>query len=377
MARGDNITTGYTTGTGADPSGTDIPQVGNLNTAAMASLVTIITELMNRSEAKVTAAELNVNGTVDFSTNPAENLTYLELVTQGSAPSANETIYSKLVGSVDELFYKDSAGTEVQITDGGSLSVTTGSDITGAGYGSGGVAINWNAAGTNYQFKSGAGADDYAVLTAHGLQIWDGSSHNIQLESPSLAASYTLTFPAAATAGLVTSDGSGTLSFETTIPDALTFTGVTNFSGTYLQNQQHGEVARFLPHSAGLFGSSVSASVTSSGSSFTITTPDGTANYYAEFPLLVREGERITEVGCYVNAESLSSNATWGLYSSDITAGSWAADTTGTISTTGAITLTPNSVATDSTTYSIRFQPPNTSGGLTINAVWYKTDKII
>ena len=199
------------------------PAVGDSETAASQAVTDALTELITRSEAQVTIAEIDIDATLDFQTQAAENVTYIETITQGSKPTPTETLYNKLVGSVDELFYQDSDGTEVQITNAGSLNVSATGAITGTGYGSGGVAVNWNSAGTNYQIKSGSGADDYAAVTCDGLQLRDGSSHAVTLDCPSISASYTINMPTALPAAEVVAslDASGNLAVaDTSTPRA-------------------------------------------------------------------------------------------------------------------------------------------------------------
>lgn len=251
MARGDTITTNY-----PSSGGTDVPQVGDSETAATASVVDILEALIAIAETKVTSAELNINAPLDAQTQGIDNITYLQLVTQSSSPG-NEYIWTKSVSSVDELFYTDSAGNEIQLTSGGQVNASATGGITGTGYGTGGVAVNWNGAGTNYQFKSGSGADDYAALTCDGVQFRDGSSHYVLVDAPSLSSNYTLTLPnSVGSAGLVTSDGSGGLAFESTIPDDLTFSGVLTFTGANVVSEtftftdfadfKHGSVTKNL-----------------------------------------------------------------------------------------------------------------------------------
>lgn len=181
MARGDNIAT-------------SVPSVGASETGGTSDILTILTALVTIAETKVTPSEVDMDATLDFNSQAGENVKYIEFVTQ-STSGGNETLYTKNV-TRDELFYQDSSGTEVQITSNGSLNVAATGSVTGAGYGSGGVAVNWNSAGNNYQMKSGSGADDYAAVTMAGLQLRDGSSHTLTMEAASMSANDTVTWPA-------------------------------------------------------------------------------------------------------------------------------------------------------------------------------------
>jgi len=181
MGRGDSI-------------GTSVPAVGATETGGTSDVLTIITALVAVAETKVTSAELNIDATLDANTQLIDNVTGLEFITQSSSPG-NERLWTKNE-TVDELYYTDSAGTDIRLTADGALSVAATGAITGSGYGSSGVALNWNAAGTNYQFKSAAGADAYAAVTVDTVQLRDGSSHHLALATASKSASETLTFPA-------------------------------------------------------------------------------------------------------------------------------------------------------------------------------------
>lgn len=371
MARGDNIATA-------------VPSVGASETGGTSDVLTILTALVAIAESKVTPDEVNMDATLDFNSQAGENVKYFEFVTQSSAPG-NETLYTKNV-TRDELFYKDSSGSEVQITADGSLNVAATGSVTGAGYGSSGVAINWNSAGSNYQFKSGSGADDYASVTVNTVQLRDGSSHHLALATAAKSASETLTFPADVTptnTNIMSVDSSGNVQIggntqvdsgdTLTVAGTLTASADVDLSGTYLTNHKHGEIVRMLP--ATFVGSSVSV-----GAAWSVTNPGGTGAHEWEVPLPVREGERIKEVQCYVATESLSSNATWGLYYYDGTVGSWNAVSggTATISSTGlqTITLGTPEVVADFYCYAIRFDVPSATGTLSVTCCEYTTDKV-
>lgn len=202
MARGDTIST-------------TVPSVGDAETQGTTDLLTILSALVTIAETKVTPSEIDMDATLDFNSQAGENVKYFEFVTQVSDPATAETLYTKNDGATDELYFQNGSGSVVQITNGGALNVAATGSVTGAGYGSGGVAVNWNSAGTNYQFKSGSGADDYAALTADGLQLRDGSSHAVTLDSPALAADYTITFANAVpgSESFLTLDNSGQLAY--------------------------------------------------------------------------------------------------------------------------------------------------------------------
>ena len=244
-----------------------VPSVGDTETTPSADVSTILTELVARSQAKVTCAEINVDATLDFQTQAAENLTYLELLAQGAKPTPTGTVYVKAVSAIDELFFQDGNGNEVQITTGGVLNgVGASGDITGTGYGTGGVVVNWNSAGTNYQFKSGSGGDDYAAVTCDGLQLRDGSGNSLTLDVGAMGSNYTATWPAAVpgSEAVMTMNGSGTLSVARTVAaapaaeTAATFDASGNFatadSSTPYAGYKHANVEYCVPPSMMLQG---------------------------------------------------------------------------------------------------------------------------
>lgn len=76
---------------------------------------------------KVPTAGININATLEFNSNAATELTYVGLESQGSAPSDNLSVY---VNSSNDLYYKNSSGTSVQITDGSNLAAVGSGVIT-------------------------------------------------------------------------------------------------------------------------------------------------------------------------------------------------------------------------------------------------------
>ena len=201
-----------------DAISTSVPQVNDPETTASQAATDLLDEFKTRLTSKVTPSEMSIDATLDMNTNALENVTTLEFITQVSSPG-DERVYTKSVSGVDELFYQDSGSQEVQITDNGSLNVAATGGISGAGYGSGGVEINWNSAGTNYQFKDGAGADDYAAVTCDPLQLRDGSGYTLTVDAPSMSADYTMQLPAALPSNdgaILTMSSAGVGAFEET-----------------------------------------------------------------------------------------------------------------------------------------------------------------
>ncbi len=84
---------------------------------------------------QVPTAGLNINANLQFNSFAAIELSYLGLETQVSAPSTILTVYVK----GGDLYYKNSSGTEVQVTNGSSVAssgsgVITYKDVTTSPY---------------------------------------------------------------------------------------------------------------------------------------------------------------------------------------------------------------------------------------------------
>ncbi len=67
---------------------------------------------------QVPSAGLNINADLTFNSNAATSLTFLGLEAQDSAPSTNLSVY---VDNSNDLYYKNSSGTSVQLTTGGTI----------------------------------------------------------------------------------------------------------------------------------------------------------------------------------------------------------------------------------------------------------------
>lgn len=135
-----------------------------------------------------------------------------------------------------ELYYNDNDGNQVQITSGGSLNIAVSGGITGSGYGSSGVEVNWAVGDSAYKLKSGASS--YAHVWLNDVYLNDGDTNFIRLAAPAITADYTVTFPTAVPASElpVTMNGSGTLATNGTLANLVSFT--TSGNGTVGGNLQ-------------------------------------------------------------------------------------------------------------------------------------------
>lgn len=102
----------------------DLPVVSITPGPTYASLLNSAIEVVDAHDhtsgkgVQVPTAGLNINATLSFNSNAATALTFLGLQAQGSAPATNVTVY---VDGSNDLYYKNAAGTSVQITAGSSI----------------------------------------------------------------------------------------------------------------------------------------------------------------------------------------------------------------------------------------------------------------
>lgn len=282
MARGDNIST-------------TVPSVGDSETGGTSDLLTIVTALVAIAETKVTPSEIDMDATLDFNSQSADNVKSVEFITQLSSPG-NERLYTQNDGATDELYFTNGSGQSVQITNGGSLNVAATGSVTGAGYGSSGVEINWNSAGTEYRMKSGSGADDYASVVCDNVEFRDGSSHAVTFTAQGMSADYTVTLPAAldANAGLLSMDASGNIQHSGSITiasgDPITFTDYADW--------KHGSVTENIPMLTSDHSNFTGTWTASAAGVWTTTTNGAVA---AWFPLRLKTGDVIKSIRVYVS----------------------------------------------------------------------------
>lgn len=184
------------------PLSLTLPTINGIATEAQAAplINTALAAIIARLESKVGAADLDINADLSFKSGSvysgATNLhrtAYRNLTSAITAASNPSTVYV-LNG---DLHYIDASGNLVQITSGGQVNVSTTGGITGAGYGTGGVEVNYDSVNGQYRLRDGAGADDFADVVVADALFNDGSGNFIRLQAPALSADYTMTLPAA------------------------------------------------------------------------------------------------------------------------------------------------------------------------------------
>jgi hypothetical protein len=307
-----------------------IPTASTRQDQARADITTILTNIVNDIEPKVTPAGLDISSALSFLSggvySPATDLGYLSFENRSTSSGVAGSIYEQ----GGELYYRDASGQNVQITSGGVLNAASLGGITGAGYGASGRELNWD--GSRYNFYDGAGT--YGDVRMRNLEIEDGNGDTVTVDCPNLVSSYTLSLPpgAPSAAQLLQADTSGNVTFSSTLAEDLTLTG-----GAELK---HGDRVLTLSPAAG-----------QSAWGYDTTEPnlDGTGSFWNAtgagekllFPVSLRVGDRIKSIR-YVIDKGDTSAAGITLYKQDLTGSppaeseheSWATSTSGVNDTT-------------------------------------------
>jgi hypothetical protein len=150
---------------------------------------------------RVPSAGLNINADISFASLYAPTNLHRLSFASVSTPSTNKSLF---VGTDNELRFRNSSGTSIQITDGTSLNVAAFTGGIGGDYASVGAEVAFDDAGDRYTFKQNS-ATGWARLACGEVRILEtGSSETVYvgLAAPAaLAASHTITLPLAAPAG--------------------------------------------------------------------------------------------------------------------------------------------------------------------------------
>lgn len=164
-------------------------------------------------------------------------------VTAASVTSYSSALFANSSDS-NNLYFRNSAGTNVKITDGSTINISIAGGI-GGDYASVGASLNYvdatasyelrqkpSAVGQHYARALMAGVDLYEFITSGATPI---PTNRVRLSSPAaLAASYTLTFPASVPASngtFIQSSNTGTLSFSNTTTLGITAASFHNTGG--------------------------------------------------------------------------------------------------------------------------------------------------
>jgi hypothetical protein len=337
------------------PLGLTLPTIdGVAKESAAAPLInTALSAIIARLEGKVGAADLDINADVSFKSGAvysgAKDLHRAAFQSQTSAITAvsNPNTVYVLSGN---LHYIDGSGNLVQITSGGAVNVSTTGGITGAGYGTSGVEVNWDSVNNRYRMRSGAAADAYADVVLSDVLFNDGSGNFARLQAAAMGADYTMTLPAALPAAQsmlqLTAAGQVTASNTLASGEHLTLVGTGRVKhGTYNVVMVGGNA--FGSNPASDFGVNSAAGC----NIFFITSA-----VWMRVPLMT--GKRLTAVRAAVVDNATGSTTVSIQLQSQATTGALvnigSAATSSGAGSSQTLTLTPNQVLASNTAYQVK-----------------------
>lgn len=230
----------------------------------------VLQAIIDRLETKVTAAGIDIQDTLEFNGNLADELLGVRFENQDDALDA--ALYPRTIYWKDQdLYVNDGSGRQVRLITGGALDVSSSGGVTGSGYGSGGVEINWDTSAERYRLKSGSDATDYASAEMLAARLASGTTGffaSLGVAS-GMVADLDWTLPAAhpASTSVVTIDSSGqmiltrALSVDTIAAAGLitASAGLTGASDQHvtvagLGRFKHGTMVKYLTAAAGFGG---------------------------------------------------------------------------------------------------------------------------
>jgi len=254
---------------------------------------------------------------------------------QQTAVTDLNSLYFKTDG---DLYARDGANNEIQVSSAGSLNIASGGGLgdSGGNYGTGGITFDWD--GTIYNALDGSGTDDYTAVRMSELQLQDGSSNQLTLTVPSLSADYTVTFPNAVPAALslLQIDAAGALFYSNTVTDDITLS-----SGASIL---HGDRNLQLSACSGI--SDAPGGVWYGNGSGLITAGNASTNWYIPIPLPA--GKRIKSIDIMGSGGDGSAKVFTLYYRTVLLAssiGSKSVTTTGTFTQT--LTMTAHTIASN------------------------------
>jgi len=170
---------------------------------------------------------------------------FAERIAAASPAIPNQSLWVNSVN--DDLYFRSSGGTDNRLTAGGVLNVAIVGGIVGD-YAASGAVFSYDDANKRYKAMRSSGPDYWASVAMGDLELLEkasGISNKVTLKSPAaLAASYTVTFPAAVPASTVAvqSSSAGVLTFSNTFTTLITASaGVTAAAGQHVTVSGAGE----------------------------------------------------------------------------------------------------------------------------------------
>lgn len=174
----------------------------------------------------ITPAAMNINDDLSIA---GHTLTNVGMVAMSAVTAPTSGLITLFVSSADnELYWRTNAGVNVKLTSGTSINTTLVGGIVGD-YTASAAEVAYDAANKRYTFKSGASpSGKWARLASGPVRIYEfDTSETVYVEhavAAGLAASYTVTWPAAAAGAQVAVqiDASGNVSFSNTFTTNVT-----------------------------------------------------------------------------------------------------------------------------------------------------------
>lgn len=341
-----------------NPIGISLPVVGVTADAAGEQLILdFLAAIDTVLSAKVTPAGLDINANLSFRSGvtayAATDLLKANFSSQSSPLNAGLHPVAAYASGGD-LYYNDGSGNQIQMTAAGAVNVSSAGGITGAGYGTGGVEVNWDSGNSKYRMRSGTATDAFGDVECDDVRLNDGSTNFVTLTAGSMAADYTMTLPTAVPAAqsLVQMDASGVLTASNTLASGQSIT--LQGSGQYKRPAR----IRAINPTAGQFTDGTSG-VVNSGNGAQVQLNDGFI-----IPLVVQEGERITQVSGRIIPDGAGDIIRMRVYRVDATGtgfpirtqlGSTATSVSGTTSQTLTVSGLTETVGTSLFTYHVEF----------------------
>lgn len=310
---------------------------------------------------KVPSAGLKINADVSWSFSGTRYaITDAKAVDfEPQAASAVSSYSSALFANSDDsnnLYFRNSAGTNVKITDGSTLNISIVGGI-GGDYTSIGALLDYDDATDTYRFRqqTSASVRQFAKVSCSNVQLFEylaaGASpvptNSVRLASPAaLAASYTVTFPGAV-------PGANGTFLQATTAGVLSFSNTTTADITAAEFHHTDVLVHHLPASAfDDAGTHTRNAGGTSGAHNRWTTAASTNAIWA--PICIPSGSRITGWSLFCNKISNGSTTITGqIYRtqvSTVAAGTEAALGSGNSSAAnapGAVTLSENGLTID------------------------------
>lgn len=196
---------------------------------------------------RIPVGGLNIAADLTFAGNAATNLKAAAFTAQASYTTAR----SLWVRSSDnELIFRTSGGTDIQITSGTSLNLSLVGGIAGD-YAAAAASLYYDDAAEAYRFLEAAPSpNDWSYVKAGGVDIYEhasGIANYVALRSPAaLAATYTLTFPAAVPGStqLVQVSSAGAMTFSNSGLNSLTLAADAHVTVSGTGRFKHGDLIR-------------------------------------------------------------------------------------------------------------------------------------